>query len=183
MIDWFFDNIPDNVKIPYISIGNEVDLVLNGNLEWDQYISFYQQVASYIHTNYPEIPVGVKTTVMNGVYKNELSNLQAINQYSDIVMLNYYPQNDKFEILDPSSVITHFNDIVNYFPDKDIWLTEVGFQSGDNLCNSSKEKQVEFYHHLFTAWDTVCINRLASRSISKLNRRMERLLWERPCLS
>ncbi|MCK5028255.1 MAG: hypothetical protein KAR57_01385 [Bacteroidales bacterium] len=33
-------------------------------------------------------------------------------------------------------------------------MTEVGYQSGLEYCNSSEAKQAEFYHHLFTAWDT-----------------------------
>ncbi len=153
MIDWFLENVPENVEIPYLSIGNEVDLVLEGNTDWNDYTSFYQQVATYIQTNYPNIPVGVKTTVMSGVFKSELAKIQAINQYSDIVMLNYYPQNDNFEVLDPEIVYTHFGQLVSYFPDKDIWMTEVGYQSGSKYCNSSEAKQAEFYHHLFTAWD------------------------------
>jgi hypothetical protein len=154
MLDWFMTQIPDNVTVPYISIGNEIDLVLDGDTEWNNYTIFYREVASYIHTNYPDLMVGVKNTVMNGLYKSELSKIQAINEFSDIIMLNYYPQDDSYKVLAPNSVASHFNDFVNYFPNKDIWMTEVGYQSGSNYCASSKTKQAEFYHELFTAWDT-----------------------------
>ena len=154
MIDWFMENVPDHVEIPYLSIGNEVDLVLDGDAEWSDYIYFYQEAANHIHTNYPGINVGVKTTVMEGVFKDELSKVQDINQYSDLVLLNYYPQNEHFEVLSPEIVESHFEDIVSYFPQKEIWITELGYQSGSEYCNSSEAKQAEFYHHLFTAWDT-----------------------------
>jgi beta-mannanase len=59
-------------------------------------------------------------------------------------MLNYYPQHNDFEVLNPDKVIEHFSDLVSYFPDKDIWIPEVGYQSGTEYCNSSESKQAEF---------------------------------------
>lgn len=144
LIDWFVSTVPENVEIVYLSIGNEVDLVLESNEDWADYTEFYQGAVSHIHSNYPSINVGVKTTVMNGVYKTELDKLKDINQYSDIIMLNYYPQNDYFEVLDPNIVKTHFSYIVSQFTDKDIWFTEVGYQSGDVLCKSSEKNKQNF---------------------------------------
>jgi hypothetical protein len=80
--------------------------------------------------------------------------VQLINNYSDVVMLNYYPQNHQFQVLDTSIVHAHFADIVTAFPTKDIWMTELGYQSGSNLCASSELKQAHFYHNMFQAWDT-----------------------------
>lgn len=154
MIDWFMENVPENVDIPYLSIGNEVDLVLDGDSDWTNYQTFYQQAIDHIHTHYPGIKVGVKTTVMEGVFKDELSKIQDINQHSDVIMLNYYPQNEHFEVLSPEIVKSHFDNLVSAFPQKEIWITELGYQSGTEYCKSSEVKQAEFYHHLFTAWDT-----------------------------
>jgi hypothetical protein len=154
VIDFVIDTIPDNVEIASISVGNEVDLVLQSESDWLAYTEFYEEIATYINTNYPNIPVGVKTTIMGGVFGNELDEIQAINEFSDIVMLNYYPQNERFEVLDVEIAKTHLPQIVAFFPGQEIWLTEVGYQSGNNLCKSSEKKQAEYIHHFFEAWDT-----------------------------
>ncbi len=153
MIDWFMNEVPDNVDIPGISIGNEVDLVLESDTEWENYTSFYQAVVQHIHKNYPQIKVGVKTTVMNGLFGSERDMVLAINQYSDVIMLNYYPQNESFQVKPPESVHSDFTRIVSAFPTQEIWMTEVGYQSGDEYCESSETKQAHFFHQMFSAWD------------------------------
>lgn len=154
LVDWVLDTFPENVEIPFLSVGNEVDLVLETNDEWTSYTEFFEEAASHIKTNYPQTNVGVKTTVMGGLYGTEKSEIQLINQFSDVVMLNYYPQDFQFKVLEPEIVHSHFGDIVTWFPGKEIWMTEVGYQSGSNLCESSEEKQGHFYHNMFEAWDS-----------------------------
>ncbi len=154
MLDWLFTTIPSDVTIPGISIGNEVDLVLEGKQDWEDYSVFYQAVVNYIHSNHPEIKVGVKTTVMGGLFGHEESFIRDINQYSDVVMLNYYPQDQNFNVQEPTSVYDDIERITGMFSNKKIWFTELGYQSGSIYCNSSEAKQATFYHHFFTAWDT-----------------------------
>ncbi len=154
MIDWFMANVPSTVTIPSISIGNEVDLVLSGSDDWQKYEDFYKAASQHIKDNYPEVKVGVKTTVMGGLFKDEKDEIISINQYSDVIMLNYYSQNDSFEVKPPSDVHDDFKEIVACFPNNEIWFTEIGYQSGSTYCKSSEEKQAKFYHEMFTAWDT-----------------------------
>ena len=162
LMDWVMAHIPENVTVAAISIGNEVDLLLDGD-EWDRYKIFYQEVVSYLKDKYPEQKYGVKTTVMSGVLGAEQAKIQALNLYSDIVMLNYYPQSDSFKVLEPEMVHQHFVEIVGLFRGKQLWFTEVGYPSGSQYCGSSKTLQGHFYHELFKAWDTFnqnikCIN-------------------------
>ncbi|HBH49760.1 MAG TPA: hypothetical protein DDX98_14035 [Bacteroidales bacterium] len=154
MVDWVIASMPKNVDLEFISIGNEVDLVLSTDEDWADYTDFYSATANHIQTNYSGIKVGVKTTVMEGLFTTKKTKVQLINNYSDVVMLNYYPQNHQFQVLDTSIVHAHFADIVTAFPTKDIWMTELGYQSGSNLCASSELKQAHFYHNMFQAWDT-----------------------------
>jgi hypothetical protein len=154
MVDWVVTNMPENVILHSISIGNEVDLVLSTDQEWEDYTKFFQKTAQHIQTNHSEIEVGVKTTVMGGVFTSKKTKIQLLNQYSDVVMLNYYPQDSEFRVLDPEIVTQHYGDIVTAFPNKDIRLTEVGYQSGSEYCGSSEVKQAEFFHYMFKAWDT-----------------------------
>ncbi len=51
-------------------------------------------------------------------------------------------------------VHTHFDIVTEGFPGSEIWFTELGYQSGSAYCGSSETKQAQFYHEMFTAWDT-----------------------------
>jgi len=154
LIDWFIETVPENVVIAAISIGNEVDLVLESPTEWSTYTGFYEAATNYMKQNYPDIKVGVKTTVMGGVFGSEQNEIIAINEFSDVIMLNYYPQNEQFQVKNPETVHEDFDGIVSVFPETDIWITEIGYQSGKNYCKSSETKQAHFFHEMFTAWDT-----------------------------
>ncbi|MCP4538165.1 MAG: hypothetical protein GY832_13575 [Chloroflexi bacterium] len=152
MVDWVMTQVPSNVTIPSISVGNEIDLILSGD-EWDEYAEFYQFTAEHLHRHYPDVKVGVKTTVMNGVLGDELDQVQAINEYSDVIMLTYYPQDGAFQVLEPTVVHGHFGRLVEVFPNRPIWLMELGYQSGGEHCHSSEGNQAMFYHEMFAAWD------------------------------
>lgn len=152
MLNWFFSMVPEQVKIAGISIGNEVDLVLQTTDDWNRYTLFAETAAQHIHKSHPSLPVGVKTTVMNGVLGTDRQKVLTLNRQMDAVMLNYYPQNEQFQVNPPDAVHAHFAEIVNEFS-KPVWVTEAGYQSGSDYCNSSLTKQAQFYHNLFTAWD------------------------------
>jgi len=153
MSDWVFQQIDPSVVVAGYSIGNEVDIFLEGQTQWEDYADFYQSASAHARQQRPSIPVGVKCTVTGGLLGGELSFLQSINFYSDVVMLNYYPNGYSFQVLDPDAVHGHFNTIEESFPGREIWLTELGYQSGSNHCGSSEEKQAQFYHEMFSAWD------------------------------
>ncbi|QSE97987.1 hypothetical protein [Fulvivirga lutea] len=176
MVDWFVNEVPDNVEIHSISVGNEVDLVLNGAADWSAYTAFYQAAKNHISANYPSIKVGVKTTVAGGLFGAEQNKIVNINQFSDVIMLNYYPQNASFEVQDPESVFDDFERMVSFFPNDDIWITEIGYQSGEEFCKSSEAQQAEFYDQMFAAWDVyrdnisfLVINWLHDQSPEQIN--------------
>lgn len=152
MCDWVLDQVPGNVTLAGLSVGNEIDLALP-DAEWNGYISFFGQAVDHIHQNYPQLAVGGKCTVMEGVIGGDLAWVTQLNAHSDVVMLNYYPQNAAFEVLQPSDVHGHFDAVVSAFSGREIWLTELGYQSGSQYCGSSQEMQAEFYHEMFSAWD------------------------------
>ncbi len=154
MIDWIMVNKADNADIFSISIGNEVDYVLKTTKDWENYTAFYRAASAHIHSKYPEVTVGVKITVVNGLFDDSnKAHTLSINQYSDVVMLNYYPQNEKYQVKEPEAIHSGFDKIVSIFPDKVIWLTEIGYQSGHKYCLSTETKQAHFYHEMFKAWD------------------------------
>lgn len=152
LVDWVLSEIPSSVTIISISIGNETDLYLSDDA-WVDYIQFVAVVSDYIRSSYPGIVLGVKNTVTNGVLGGDLSHVQQVNQYTDVVMLTYYPQSSSFVVMDPEAVHSHLQQIVNSFPGREIWLNEVGYQSGSEYCGSTQTKQAHFFHEFFTAWD------------------------------
>lgn len=154
MSGWVFSQIDPSVQIVGFSIGNEIDIYLGGQASWQDYSQFYMETANYSRQQRPGIPVGVKCTITGGLFGGEEAEIQAINSYSDVIMLNYYPIGFQFTVLDPQVVHDHFDSVVESFPGQDIWLTELGYQSGSAYCNSSETKQAQFYHEMFTAWDT-----------------------------
>lgn len=152
MLDWVMSQIPSNVTVLCINIGNEVDLCLP-DAEWGDYCGFVEATAAHVRSGYPGITVGVKNTFTNGVMGPDLQHVQQVNQYTDVVMLTYYPQDASFQVLDPEDVHAHMDLIVDAFPGREIWLNEAGYQSGSEFCGSSLTRQAEFYHEFFTAWD------------------------------
>jgi hypothetical protein len=152
MVDWFLGQVPSNVNVISLSIGNEVDLVLEGEA-WEQYARFFAAASQHVHAQFPQVVVGVKITVMNGVFGGELEQAQSLNADSDVVMLTYYPLDSNFEVFPPDIVHQHFDQIAAVFPESNIWLMEVGYPAGSQYNASSQAMQAEFIHELFTAWD------------------------------
>lgn len=153
VVDYVMSQIPDNVTVPGLSIGNEIDLVLSDYEEWVDYVTFFAAAAGYVHDNYPGIQVGGKCTVMSGALGPDAAYIQALDQYADVVMLTYYPQSEGCQVIAPDSVGSHLSRIVGTFPGREIWLCEVGYQSGSDYCGSSEEQQAGFYSEFFAAWD------------------------------
>ncbi|MBN2586465.1 MAG: hypothetical protein JXA64_12130 [Candidatus Fermentibacteraceae bacterium] len=152
MMDWVMARVPSNVDIISISIGNEVDLYLQDD-EWDPYCGFVEATSDHIRSTYPGVTIGVKSTVTNGVFGSDLFRVQQLNQHTDAVMLTYYPQDGSFQVLDPQEVHSHLQLIEDAFPGREIWMNEVGYQSGSQYCASSQTMQARFYHEFFSAWD------------------------------
>ncbi len=154
MSDWVFQQISPSVIIAGFSIGNEIDIYLEGSQQWNSYTEFFSQVSDHARNERPSIPVEVKCTASNCINGIDSAEIININHYSDVVMMNCYFNSSSFQVLPPESVHEYFEQLVSLFPSKDIWITETGYQSGSEHCGSSQVNQAQFYHELFTAWDT-----------------------------
>ncbi len=153
MADWVIAQLPAGLHIAGVAIGNEVNYVLEGN-EWAEYGEFFTVTAGHLQTIEPSLKVGIKTTVTDGLFGVTRNNILALNELTDVVMLNYYLQDGQYQVRPSLLVHNDFTAIAGEFPGREIWLTEVGYQSGSEFCLSTEDKQAAFYHELFTAWDT-----------------------------
>ena len=151
LVDWILIKIGNKVKVDYISVGNEVDFILNGD-EWSSFISFLESAKKNIHESHPEINVGVKITIGKGILGPYKDQALELIEMSDLALLNYYPQNDQFQVYAIDRIEQEL-DLIRTLINKPIYFTEVGFQSGDEFCKSSEEKQAIFFHFLFSYWD------------------------------
>lgn len=151
--DWVLAQLPADLEVVGISIGDQLNLSL-AEADQEAYGTFFGVVGNHLHTAAPGIPVGVKTTVSDGLFGTSANFIRALNEQTDVVMLDYYLVDGQYQVRAPSLVHNHFSTIAAEFYGREVWLTEVGFPSGAEHCLSSEDRQAAFYHELFTAWDT-----------------------------
>ncbi|MGD2248339.1 MAG: glycosyl hydrolase 53 family protein [Candidatus Methanofastidiosia archaeon] len=150
LMDYVFSQIPD-LDLVAVSIGNEIDAYLNEDPEkWEQYQRFFKETSKYIKDK--GVTIGCKTTFDAAAKKNE-TEIKILNQYSDVIMVNYYPLNADFSVKDPSVVQSDFDTVVSLYPNKIIYITEAGYPSSPYV-GSSEPMQKEFIKEIFKAWDT-----------------------------
>ncbi len=153
MADFVLDQLPDEVLVVGVAIGNEVNYVLEGD-EWTQYGEFLFATREHLHDGNADLNVGVKTTVSDGLFGLHGNHIQTLNENTDVVMLNYYLMDQYYHVRPPFTMHNDFTNMASQFPGRELWLTEVGYQSGSEFCQSNEDMQASFYHELFTAWDT-----------------------------
>lgn len=150
LMDYVFSQIPD-LDLVAVSIGNEIDAYLGEDPEkWEQYQRFFKETSKYIKEK--DVTIGCKTTFDAATKRNE-TEIKMLNQYSDVIMVNYYPLNADFSVKDPFVVHSDFDTLISLYPDKIIYITEAGYPSS-SVLGSSESMQKEFIKEIFKAWDT-----------------------------
>lgn len=151
-VDYVASQLSDS-DIPFVAIGNEVDVYLgNSDTKWQEYAEFFSAVAPYVRTKFPNAVVGSKITY-DGII-NHRDKVNLIIQESDVVLTTYYPfKPGSFKVRGPRTVHEDFKQIVDLYPQKQIYFAEIGYPSGE-ANDSSEEMQAAFIHEMFAAWDT-----------------------------
>jgi len=146
---------PNIGKIKYLAIGNEVDVYLRAHpSEWAKYKIFFDAAVAHAHSLDPAILVGVTATA-EGALTLSGSQLQTLNQHSDIIILTYYPLNfagdGTVTVRTPQSPATDFPDMLNFAGARPLVLQEVGYPASP-LNNSSEAMQSAFIESVYAAW-------------------------------
>ena len=116
-----------------------------------EYTEFFNAVVPHVREKFPGVIVGSKITY-DGLI-NIAGNAKRLNNLADAVLLTYYPLNQgEFTVHDPSTIHDDFKRIIELYPDKKIYFSEIGYPSGE-LNASSEEKQADFIRQTFLAWD------------------------------
>lgn len=150
--DYVFSQTP-NLDIVAYSIGNEIDGYLGTDeKKWAEYTAFYKATSAHAKSLHPNIVVGTKG-MFDGITRNAANYFQRINKYSDAVFVTYYPLNSDFTVHEPNTVHEDFEKLIKLYPEKEIYLLELGYPSSAD-CDSSEKKQAQFISETFQAWDS-----------------------------
>lgn len=150
MVLFVLDMIQD-VSLVSFSIGNEIDIYLNSDDQWDAYIDFFNQTKQLIKPHIPDVPIGSKATLY-GHLDSDTEKLNMLNQQCDAVFVTYYPLKGNYDVKAPSVVFEDFDAITTQYPGRDLFFHEAGYPSSSEI-NSSEEKQSQFIQFLFDAWN------------------------------
>lgn len=158
-LDTVLNHFP-NITLVALNIGNESDIFLAQKPEAEQnaFRDFLYEILPYTKDKYFELyqkELNVGTTFTHsGLVDYEFTKV--INDSMDVVTLTYYPLNSDFTVQDTSVVQHDFEEIVDLYPNKKIYFAECGYPSSE-ICNSSEQKQADFYTAVFKAWDQFSI--------------------------
>ncbi|MFO8035376.1 MAG: hypothetical protein R6U57_01935 [Anaerolineales bacterium] len=151
LLEYTATQIPD-LQLTSLAIGNEIDGVLGEDQEaWQAYRTFFRETSQYARRLWPEVPVGTKIT-FGGLAGPMRETARILNQECDVVMVTYYPLAGDFTVHDPEVVHEDLNQLVRTYPQKKIYITEIGYPTGA-ANDSSPEKQAAFIRETFAAWD------------------------------
>jgi hypothetical protein len=136
-------------RVRYLSIGNEVDVLLSATNEWAAYKIFFDDVAAHARTLDPNLRVGVTMTadfiIGNG------AQAATLNANSDVIITTYYPLTTNFTVRPAASPMTDFPVLLTRAGTKPLVFQEVGYPSATTL-GSSQAQQAAFVSNAFNQW-------------------------------
>lgn len=152
LLDFIFSKTKDT-NFPSINIGSEQDIYFQTDAkQWREFTDFYKQIAKYIHEQKPGVPVTSEFTFEGLTDGGTAQFAKEVNKFSDQIGISYYPMDKDGFAADPKRVHDDFAQITKLYPDKPILFFQFGYPSSEYL-QSSPEKQAQFIHESFKAWD------------------------------
>jgi len=151
MIDWVFTQIPD-AELLFLSVGDEIDLMMGGDKKlYQEFGIFLKTVREELKKKRPDLTVGFTATLF-GLTERVPEELHALNQYSDVVLVSYYPVAENGGMKEPSAVAPDYEALIKKYPNRTIYIEQTGYPTSPFL-GSSEAKQREFIRETFRAWD------------------------------
>lgn len=139
-----------DAKVGVLLVGVEVDALLGADsAAWASYASFTSYAADFVHSERPDIDVGVQSSTYSRL--TDPDDWKAVDKVCDFIATSYYPL-DGLMVRDPSVVADDFDALTALYPGRTIRIVEAGFPSSRSN-GSSLELQAQFIHELFAAWD------------------------------
>lgn len=152
LLEFVFAKLPD-VELSSLVIGSEMDVYFGEDRNvWQQYLKFFTEVSSYLHSRKPELDVVAETTFTGLINPKNREVLQALYPEGSYVGVSYYPLNSDFSVRDPAVVSDDFKKLHNLFPNHIFLVYQIGYPSSPEN-GSSELKQSRFIREVFKAWD------------------------------
>lgn len=150
LLDFVFSKT-EALELGSLNIGSEYDILFGADQEqWRQFQVFYKEVAAYVKEKRPDLKIAAEGT-FNGLTGFARSQIQILNQSSDIIGVSYYPL-ENGNVKDPSTVHADFDLIASLYPDQPICFFQFGYPSSE-IIKSSEARQSQFIREAFQAWD------------------------------
>jgi hypothetical protein len=151
LLDHIFSKT-EAIELGPLNIGSEYDILFGADVkQWQEFQVFYREIAAHIRAERPDLKIAVEAT-FDGMNGSAREQIQALNQYSDIIGVSYYPLDENGGVKDPTVVYDDFDRIVSLYPDQPIYFFQIGYPSSEYI-QSSEERQAQFIQHAFQAWD------------------------------
>jgi hypothetical protein len=152
LLEVLFANLPD-VTLASVGIGNEVDEYFRVNPETlPHYKIFYDYAVYKAKSLRPDVKVGVTANLHALTTSLNAGLLEYLNEFSDVVLVLYYPMRFDFTVRGPSVVAGDIDALTARYWYKPIHFREAGYPTSAQT-GGSDEQQRQFIAEMFKAWD------------------------------
>jgi alpha-glucosidase len=152
LLDFVFARLT-TVPLASVAIGNEVDEYFRVHQETlPAYKTFFDVSVYHIKSLRPDVKVGFTANLHALTTSGNAGLLQYLNEFSDVVLVLYYPMNFDFTVRGPSVVAADVDALTARYWYKPIHFREAGYPSGPET-GGSEEQQRQFIAEMFAAWD------------------------------
>jgi hypothetical protein len=153
MLDALYAAADPDLRLPYVVVGNEVDIYLASKPAafWDEYRIFIEAARSRIKMNRPDTIVGVNIAFQGIADEAQAARLQVLVTSMDAVFTSYYFHGNDFGGRQAQDVQLDVAAMVAFAGNKPLVLKEFGYATGQS--GNSEAGQVEFVQQAFAAWD------------------------------
>ncbi|HEX8726510.1 MAG TPA: hypothetical protein VF737_14070 [Gemmatimonadaceae bacterium] len=129
-------------RVPYLSIGNEVDAYLNATSGWAAYTDFFNDAVAYVHQKAPGMKVGV-TVEWASAAGASAANIRTLTTNADLDVFTYYAVGPDFHVAAPSEGPATLDAMVVFASGKPVVVQEFGMPT-DSTLGSSQQAQADF---------------------------------------
>jgi hypothetical protein len=153
MLDALYATADPSLKLPYVLLGNEVDIYLAQKPQsfWDEYQAFIEAGRAHIKQKRPDTLVGVNVAFQGIADPAQAPRIQALIANMDAVFTSYYLNGNDFGGPASESVAENVEAMIAFAGKKPLILKEWGYATGQN--GNSEAGQVDFVAATFFAWD------------------------------
>jgi hypothetical protein len=153
MLDALYTTADPTLKLPYVVVGNEVDIYLGAKPQsmWDEYKVFIEAARTHIKLKRPDTVVGVNIAFQGIKDPATAAKAGALIENMDAVFASYYLNGNDFGGPIASNVGSDIDTILAFAGDKPLIMKEFGYATAQE--GNTESGQLDFVSSMFTAWD------------------------------